>query len=196
MIAERMTKWKKLTLTLLLAGALLGPQTAAAHCDALDGPVVVEARQAIAAGDPQSLLKWVKPEDEEQIRRTFAQTMQVRKLGPEAREVADNYFLETLVLLHRASEGAPYTGIKPAGAIPGPIARADVALVEGSVDELANHVAEHVGREMRERFDRALARKQEADQSVEAGREFVDAYVQYVHFVEGIVAVISGDHAH
>ncbi|ADH84848.1 DUF6448 family protein [Desulfurivibrio alkaliphilus] len=188
--------WKNLALTLLLAAGLLAPQTAAAHCDAMDGPVVVEARQAIAAGDPQSLLKWVMPEHEEQIRRTFAQTMQVRKLSPEAREVADQYFLEALVRLHRESEGASYTGIKPAGTIPGHIARADAALNEGSVDELAAHVANHVKREMLERFQQALAKKEQAGQNAEAGRAFVEAYVHYVHFVEGIVGVISGDHAH
>lgn len=196
MMSEKITHWQKVIPALLLAVALLGPQTAAAHCDALDGPVVVEARQAMAAGDPQSLLKWVRPEDEKQIRQTFAQAMQVRELGEEAREVADNYFLETLIRLHRASEGAPYTGIKPAGTIPGPLTRADAALAEGSVDELATDVADHVGREIRERFSRTLAKKKLADQNVEAGREFVESYVQYVHFVEGIVAMIKGDHAH
>ncbi|MDF1614374.1 DUF6448 family protein [Desulfurivibrio dismutans] len=196
MMSGKITHWQKMISALLLAVTLLAPHTATAHCDALDGPVVVEARQAMAAGDPQPLLKWVLPEHEEQIHQTFAKTMQVRELGEEAREVADNYFLETLVRLHRASEGAPYTGIKAAGTIPGPIARADAALAEGSVDELATHVADHVGREMRERFSRALAKKKSAGRSPEAGREFVEAYVQYVHFVEGIVGVISGDHAH
>ncbi|MFH7321179.1 DUF6448 family protein [Desulfurivibrio sp. D14AmB] len=196
MAAKKMASWKKMTLALGLATALLLPQTAAAHCDALDGPVALETRQALEQGNPDALLKWVMPEHEEEIRQAFARTLQVRGLSSAAGELADRYFLETLVRIHRAGEGAPYTGLKPAGQIPGPIARADAALEEGSVDELATVVANHVGQEMRERFNRALAQKQTAGQSVEAGREFVEAYVQYVHFVEGIVAVVHGEHAH
>ena len=187
---------KKMAAALVCAGTLLLPQGAEAHCDALDGPVVKEARQAVERGDVTPVLKWVNAEDEQTIREAFAHTRKVRELGPEAQELADRYFFETLVRVHRAAEGAPYTGLKPAGTIEAPIAKADLALEKGSVDELADAVSAHVGKAMRERFTQALTAKQKADESVAAGREFVEAYVQYVHFVEGIVGVVHGDHAH
>ncbi len=34
--------------------------------------------------------------------------------------------------------------------------------------------------------------KKHADESVQAGREYVEAYVQYVHFVDGVHNMISG----
>src|SRR5690606_25177255 len=91
------------------------PQSVAAHCDALDGPVVVEARQALTEGGVEPLLKWVDEKDEAQVRSAFQQTRTVRELGTEARELADQYFFETLVRLHRASEGEAFTGLKPVG---------------------------------------------------------------------------------
>ncbi|WP_429886600.1 DUF6448 family protein [Geoalkalibacter halelectricus] len=176
--------------------ALMVPQMAFAHCDALDGPVINEARLALEQGEVTPVLKWVSAEHEDEVRSAFAHTLRVRGLGEEARALADRYFFETLVRVHRAGEGAPYTGIKPAGVIPGPIARADQALEDGSVDALADHVSAHVGNAMRERFAHALELREKADESVDAGRDYVEAYVQYVHFVEGIVAVLKGEHAH
>ena len=84
-----------------------------AHCDTLNGPVVADARKAIALGDVTSLLKWVAADDEQIIRSAFQKTLEVRKLGTQARDLADMYFFETLVRIHRAGEGAPYTGLKP-----------------------------------------------------------------------------------
>jgi hypothetical protein len=47
--------------------------------------------------------------------------MKARHEGPASREVADRHFFETVVRLHRAGEGAPYTGLKPAGLDVGPV---------------------------------------------------------------------------
>jgi hypothetical protein len=187
---------RKMVMALVAALALMLPQIAAAHCDALDGPVITEAREALEKGDVTPVLKWVMPQHEEAVRQAFAHTRQVRALGPEARDLADMYFFETLVRVHREGEGAPYTGIKPAGMIEAPIVKADQALAQGNVDQLADAISAHVGKAMRERFAHAMEKKKHADESVDAGREFVEAYVQYVHFVEGIVGVVHGDHAH
>lgn len=93
---------------------------ATAHCDGLDGPVVAAARKALASGDPNPVLIWVQPKDEADVRRAFMEAVAVRKLNGQARELADRYFFETLVRVHRAGEGAPYTGLKPAGRDLGP----------------------------------------------------------------------------
>ena len=196
MMDKKRLSGSKMAMAVICALALWWPQAVAAHCDAMDGPVLIEARQALDNGKVTPVLKWVMPEYEKEVRRVFDQTLQVRKLGDEARELADRYFFETLVRVHREGEGASYTGIKPAGQIDPPIAQADLALEEGSVDELAEAVSAHVAQAMRERFDRALKLRQRADESVDAGREYVDAYVEYVHFVEVIVGAVHGDHAH
>jgi hypothetical protein len=95
--------------------ALIAPAAAEAHCDSLDGPVITEARAALEAGDVTSVLKWVSQDYEAEIRAAFDHVVEVRKLGGEARSLADRFFFETLVRIHRAVEGAPYTGLKPAG---------------------------------------------------------------------------------
>lgn len=187
------------TAAALLALALFAaPRPAAAHCDTLDGPVVIDARAALASGNPDAVLKWVRPADEGAIREAFARTRAVRALGQEASALADTWFFETLVRIHRAGEGAPFTGLKPAGTVEPAVAMADAALAAGTGDELAARIAEHTGTAVTERYARVRAARERAGESVEAGREYVAAYVDYVHFVEAIVSVVHGgpSHAH
>jgi len=179
-----------------LLGALalaLVPRPAAAHCDTVSGPVVTAARTALGKGDVTPVLRWVKREHEQEIRVAFGRAMAVRTKGPEARELADAYFFETLVRLHRAGEGEPFTGLKPAGTDLGPaVAAADAALENGSIDGLVKLVTGDVAGGIRERFVRAAAARTHADESVEAGREYVEAYVEYVHYVERIHGAAAG----
>jgi hypothetical protein len=155
-----------------------------AHCDTLDGPVVKTAKAALEKGDVIPILKWVKEEDETGIRDLFKKTLIVRSKGKEAQELADMYFMETLVRLHRAGEGAPYTGLKPAGIVEPAVVEADKALESGSVDNLVKLVTEAASKGIRERFNKAKEAKKNVDQNVEAGREFVEAYVQFTHYAE------------
>ena len=112
---------------------LLSYQKLAAHCDTLDGPVVASARIAIEKGDVTPVLMWVRDAHESMIRDVFARTLAVRSKGPEARDLADTYFFETLVRVHRDSEGAPFTGLNPAGTDLGPaLIEADRSLESGS----------------------------------------------------------------
>jgi hypothetical protein len=171
---------------------VIGPQGVWAHCDTLDGPVVIEARDALAKGEVYPLLKWVKADDEKEIREAFTKTLAVRKLSPEAQKLADMYFFETLVRIHRTGEGAPYTGIKAAGAIEPVVAKADQALERGSVDALAKAIAAHTEEGIRERFNQAAKTRKHAGESVQKGREYVEAYVTYVHYVERIAQVVHG----
>lgn len=175
---------------------LMLPQTALAHCDTLDGPVVADARTALAKGDVTPVLKWLQAKDEKEVRETFARTLAVRKLDPEAQKLADTYFFETLVRVHRAGEGAPYTGLKAAGTVEPVVAKADQALEQGAVGGLAKAIAAHTEEGIRERFKYALETKKHAQESVQAGRKFVEAYVTYVHYVEGIAQAVHGSVHH
>ena len=167
-----------------------------AHCDALDGPVIKEAQVALEKGDVTPLLKWVTKEHEQDIRNAFAQTLAVRTKGKDARELADRFFFETLVRIHRVGEGAPYTGLKPSGSIAPAIAAADKALDAGSVDELSAKIGIAVRDGIRKRFAEVAEKKKHANDNAEAGREFVEAYVEYVHFVEGIHNMVAKGPAH
>lgn len=185
-----------LTAAAIALAILMAPQTAPAHCDTLDGPVVADARIALAKGDITPVLKWIQAKDEKEIRDTFARSLAVRKLDPEAQKLADTYFFETLVRVHRAGEGAPYTGLKAAGTVEPVIAKADLALEQGTVDGLAKAIAAHTEEGIRERFRHALKTRTHAQDSVQAGREYVEAYVTYVHYVEGIAQAVHGSAHH
>jgi len=165
---------------------------AKAHCDTLDGPVIESARHALTTGDVTPLLKWVPIDDEQLIRTAFKNTVEVRKLGGQAQKLADMYFFETLVRIHRAGEGASYTGLKPGVEIDPAIALADKALESGSADKLVGILTDATAKGIRERFHRALETKKHADESVTAGREFVEAYVIFTHYVEELHALKKG----
>jgi hypothetical protein len=182
-MAGRSWKWALVALVLLV----LAPNRALGHCDGMDGPVVKAAQKALETGNVNLVLIWVQKTDEVEIRKAFDQTMAVRKLSPEAKALADRYFFETLVRLHRAGEGAPYTGLKAAGRDLGPaIPAADQALEAGSVEPLLKLLSDAVQAGTGEHFKQAVAKKNFDKNDIEAGREYVKAYVEFVHYVERI----------
>lgn len=166
-----------------------------AHCDSLDGPVIKAAEEALASGRVEPVLIWVRHGDEAAIRAAFAQTLTVRALSADAMILADRWFFETLVRVHRAGEGAPYTGLKPAGTDPGPAVRAaDAAVASGKIDGVVNLLDTNIHRGLEQRFHALLAAK-EGD--VDAGRRRVAAYVTFVHYVEGLhAASTTAGHEH
>lgn len=169
---------------------------AGAHCDALDGPVVREARLALEKGEVTSVLKWVKPADEEKIRQEFARTLKVRGLSDDARELADQHFFETLVRVHRAGEGVAFSGLKPAGSISPGIAAAEKAIQQGSAEELAHELGKAVEVGIVKRFTEMMERKEHARDNVEAGRTFVATYADYIHYVETVTGLTESTNHH
>ena len=170
-----------------------GPETAVAHCDGLDGPVVQAVRQALESGNVNLVLIWVQPDDEALIREAFEKACAVRGLSPDAREMADHYFFETLVRVHRAGEGAPYTGLKPAGRDLGPaIPAADKAVADGNLEPLTQLLVDALHGDLHKHFDAVVAAKNYAPDDVAAGRAYVAAYVTFVHYAEGLYAAIAG----
>ncbi len=146
----------KLTL-LVVVVMVLAPHRALGHCDGIDGPVVKAAQKALETGNVNLVLIWVQKTDESEVRSAFDQTVRVRKLSPEAKALADRYFFETLVRLHRAGEGAPYTGLKLAGRDLGPaIPAADKALTDRTVDPLIKLVNVATEKGLREHFRDAV----------------------------------------
>ena len=164
------------------AAAWMAP--AQAHCDTLDGPVVSAGRKALDTGNVNLVLVWVQKDDEKAIRDAFQQARGVRKAGGQAKELADTYFFETLVRVHRAGEGAGYTGLKPAGTIEPPVAAADRAIESGKLGGLAKVVFERTEKGLHGHFDDVMAKKNYAANDVEAGRAYTGAYVEFVHYAE------------
>lgn len=166
--------------------ALVVPHPARAHCDTMEGPTVADGRRALESGNVNHALKWIGEPHEAELTKAFELARRVRDLGDDARELADQYFLETLVRLHRAGEGAPYDGIKPAGTpIEDAVVAADRCVATGSMEPLEGMFSEAELQELRERFDRVLATKDFDVDDVAAGRRFIAAYVDFFHFAEG-----------
>ena len=176
----------------------LTPVRALAHCDGLDGPVVKAAQRALETRNPALVLIWVHEKDEPDIRKAFEQTLAVRALSPQARELADRFFFETLVRVHRAGEGAPFTGLKPAGRDLGPaIPAADEAVRVGSVEAVRQLLTAAIQERLRQHFGQVTATTAFAPDDVAAGREYVKAYVEFIHFVERLYAsAMKAPHGH
>jgi Family of unknown function (DUF6448) len=172
----------------LVAGAvaLSWGAAAQAHCDTLDGPVVSEARKALDAGNVNLVLGWVQKKDEAEIRDAFQKSVSVRKTSATGKELADRYFFETLVRVHRAGEGAAYTGLKPAGEIEPAIAAADKSIETGRLEPVAKLINEQLEHGLHKQFDAVASKKKYNPNDVAAARSFVGAYVEYVHYVEGL----------
>jgi hypothetical protein len=110
-----------------------------------------------------------------------------RKAGPEVRDVADQYFFETVVRIHRAGEGAPFTGLRPAGLGHGPVIPvAERAIETGSPEELLRLLADTVRREVQQRFERVMRLKEEAGQDVERARAYVEAMLGLQVYSHGL----------
>lgn len=174
------------TVFLALILMLLVPIAARAHCDALDGPVVAGARAALTSGDPKPALAWVGAGDEEEVLRALERARAVRGSSKPVREIVDLWFYETVVRLHRASEGEPYTGLKPAGQTPEVLLEADAAIRAGDAAALEAHLTGAMRAELQERFERVMAAKAIAGKDVASARQYTHAYVELMHFVEGV----------
>ena len=181
-----------------LASVPLMPARALAHCDGLDGPVVKAAQRALETRNPALVLIWVQDKDEPEIRSVFERTLSVRELSPEARELADRFFFETLVRVHRAGEGAPFTGLKPAGRDLGPaIPAADEAVRVGSVEPVRHLLMVAIQERLRMQFDEVMATKTVEPDDVAAGRAYVRAYVEFIHLVERLYgSTMKTPHGH
>ncbi|MFT3829047.1 MAG: DUF6448 family protein [Opitutaceae bacterium] len=192
------TSIPRLVLSLVLA-ALVSPAALLAHCDTLGGPVIGSAREALMKGDVTPVLMWVQAADEAAVRDAFARTLAVRGQSREAAELADTWFFETLVRIHRSGEGAPYTGLKAAAPEEPGIAAADRALETGESAPLVEQTAHRLQTLLLAKLERVRRLKAHAGHSVDAGREYVAAYVDYVHFAEQMATLGAGtgpvDHA-
>ena len=171
------------------------------HCDSMDGPVVRAAARALDTEDVYLILPYVAADAERSLLGAFELAIKVRAQGGEAAQVADLYFYETAVRLHRAGEGAPYTGLKPAGLDVGPV----IPLAERAIDtsdptELADYLAEAVRTETLDRFAvMERAKHASAVDGVAAARAYVQAslgWQVWAHKLFGAVHAAAHEGGH
>ncbi len=169
------------------------------HCDSLDGPVVTAARRALDAGDVDLVLPFVPVDGEDEIRTAFDMARGVRDLSEGAREVADRLFFETVVRVHRAGEGAPYTGLKPAGLSVGPvIPLAERSIETGSPAPVTDFLAGVLQDELQQRLDQVTTLAAAKNRSVADAREYVEAMLGFEvyshHLLDALRAPAHGAH--
>lgn len=167
------------------------------HCDSLDGPVVTAARAALEREDVDIVLPYVHEEGEAELRDAFHLVMKARSQGPEAGELSDRFFFETAVRIHRAGEGAPYTGLKPEGLDVGPvIPLAEAAIESGSPERLIEFFIEEVQAEIATRFEHMLHEKSHADDGVDKARAYVNAMLGLQVWSHKLYGALKAQHAH
>lgn len=172
------------------------------HCDSLDGPVVVAAKRALTSGRVELILPFVPADGEAEVRNAFGQTVAIRGQSAEVGEFADRWFFETVVRVHRAGEGAPYTGLKPAGLSEGPVIPvAERAIETGSPDELIGVLGDIVAEQVKHRLDHAMQLKTYADVGVADGREYVEAMLglevwSHKLYLAALASAHGGEHHH
>ena len=167
-----------------------------AHCDSYDGPVIKDALTALETGNVNPVLKWVDETREQEIIKLFGKTLSLKTGDREIYALVEKHFLETLVRLHREFEGAPFTGLKPAGNVPPIIRMADQSIETESAEDLKSRFLGHIERVLNEKFQLVNELSAKKDESVENGRAYVHAYVDYVHFLEGIHGILEHGAAH
>jgi hypothetical protein len=182
----------------LAAGLLFGSSSAQAHCDALDGPVAKAVQKALEDGNVHPVLAYAPAAAETEIREAFDRSRKVRGLGSDAKALADRAFMETVVRLHRAGEGAPYTGLKAAGADYGPvIPAAEHAVQSGDLTKLKAVLVEEIEHALHDRLANArklqnVSLEPKTAAEVPHARERVSAELGFVTFAETLRQAAHG----
>ena len=195
---RKQTRFNNLKVFTITIFALLffSSQNTFAHCDSYDGPVIKEAIEALKTNNVNLIFKWVDKSDEAEINALFKKTYELKKGDIEIYKIVEKHFFETLVRVHRATEGVGYTGLKPAGSASQIVKMADESIESQSVDELASKFTAHIEKVVREKYEKVLKLSLIKNESLEKGRAYVAAYVDYTHTLEGIHGIIEHTDGH
>ncbi len=176
----------------------LASTPAFAHCDSYDGPVIKDAIKALETNVVKLVFKWITPDQEAEITGLFNKVYGLKNGDREIYSIVEKHFFETLVRLHRETEGAPYTGLKPAGTTKQIIVMSDKAIENDDIDKLLAQLNNHIGSVIREKYHKVAMLNKVKDNSAEEGRAYVKAYVDYTHSLEALHDILEngGGHNH
>ncbi|MBJ7881744.1 DUF6448 family protein [Gelidibacter salicanalis] len=192
---EQVLKSKTRALLLVVA-FMLTSFSGFAHCDSYDGPVIKDALIALDQNNVQLVLKWIEPQQEQEVISLFDKTYRLKTADQQVYTIVEKHFLETLVRLHRETEGEPYTGLKPAGSMTPLVALADKSIAERDVQGVMTTVTTHLEQLLRERYAKVVESSKTKDNSVAQGRAYVEAYVHYTHTLEALEKLLHGHDSH
>jgi hypothetical protein len=105
---------------------------------------------------------------------------------------------ETVVRVHRAGEGASFEGLKEGAGNPA-LVTADRAVEAGTLKGLGASLDAPSAEGLRQRFARLMAAKKHDPSDVAAGRAYVKAYVDFIHYAERVLTPGRGSgeiHSH
>lgn len=151
------------------------------HCDTLDGPLVLAAIRALEDNNVNIILPWAPKEAEEEITNAFNLSTKIRNNDNITKKVADRWFFETVVRLHREGEGAHFTGLKPEGLDTGPV----IPLTEECYElkdtkKVIEYLQQTVQLDIEKRFNRVIDTSNYDVNDVTAGREHINALLDYM----------------
>lgn len=192
---KRFSKFNRRSLLLAVVFMLVSI-SGFAHCDSYDGPVIKDALKALDQNNVELVLKWIEPQQEKEIIPLFHKTYNLRNEDKQVYAIVEKHFLETLVRLHREMEGAPFTGLKPAGSTTPLVTMADESIANKDVADVVKTVTTHLEQVLSERYATVAKLAKTKDDSVEQGREYVHAYVQYTHTLEALEHILHGNISH
>lgn len=167
-----------------------------AHCDSYDGPVIKDAMKALDNNNVELVLKWIEPQQEREIISLFDKTYNLKNGDRQVYSIVEKHFLETLVRLHRETEGESFTGLKPAGSMTPLVEMADKSIAEKDVNGVIKTVNNHLDEVLRTRYAEVAKLSLTKDDSVEQGRAYVVAYVQYTHTLEALEHLLHAPISH
>lgn len=196
-MSTRRNGWRVVfVVTFMIVAVGLVNRVAWAHCDAVNGPVAIAARKALETSKFETVAIWVGKEQNDELRSSFEKSLPVYRMGGKSQELAERYFMETAVRLHRQAEGFPYTGLKPAQPLPPDVATAERALETGDLNPVSKLLSVEMEKKLRTLFQKVHETRKEADENIDAGREWVDAYVKYVIYVHSLYTIIQAGPKH
>lgn len=168
------------------------------HCDSMDGPVVKAAVRALETGDVGLALPFAPKDAEEEIRSAFQKVMSIRGLDERVKEIADLFFFETVVRLHRAGEGAGFNGLKPAGLDHGPVVPVAAKAIETEEpDELLELMSSAVRETVSDRFGHVMGLKLSASDGLDNARAYTSAMLGLQVYCHKLYMQLkSPDHSH
>ncbi len=185
-----------LSIAFLAVMIVFSAQPAYAHCDSYDGPVIKDAMKALETNNVKLIKKWISEDQEKEIVSLFNKTYSLKKGDKEIYTIVEKHFLETLVRLHRETEGAPYTGLKPAGTTKDIVKLTDQSIEDKDFDAFYAKLNNHIISILKEKYKKLMALEKVKNNSVEEGRAYVAAYVDYTHSVEALHDILLGGGGH
>lgn len=185
-------------LAMALLAVLLPAGPALAHCDSVNGPVVTAARQALAQNDVKLILPYIKAADETELTAAFSKAREAMAQGGKGAELAELWFAETAVRLHRQGEGEPYTGLKYETDYGPALEAAEQAVETGNLNKVTAVLTDAIKGELAAKYQVILETRERAakEGTVEAKREAVEAELMFEVYVHELGETIKGGEPH